>query len=76
MSNMNRQHVNAPQTFNPNPPKPTSTTPAPAYLRDEIAMAALTGLLSSAATRPSNHEWTAQESYLFADAMLAARDAT
>lgn len=42
-------------------------------VRDDMAMAALTGLLANRTVIHSDLEWLAKESYRIADAMLAAR---
>lgn len=42
-------------------------------VRDDMAMAALTGLLANEATYKNSHEWLAREAYYLADAMLRVR---
>lgn len=66
--------MNATKSIGTEPPTPVPSTAA-RVLRDHIAMAALTGLLANHQL-PGSHEWIAQEAYLFADAMLVAREAT
>lgn len=52
------------------------TSEPSATLRDQFAMAALTGLLSSTNTPPNvNMHEAALSAYLVADALLAAREA-
>lgn len=50
-----------------------SNAPATKTLRDEFAMAALTGLLASGPYDCDQHG-LASDAYLYADAMLAARE--
>ena len=46
---------------------------APATLRDQIALAALTGMLAGDPNFPSPWKYAAAAAYLAADAMLEAR---
>ena len=69
----------------PTTPYPLTTTPVSDRLRDEFAMAALTGLLAAHVSREeinnlvdglSCSRWYAPAAYTLADAMLKQREAS
>ncbi len=57
--------------------KPVTLTPVPVHdrLRDEFAMAALTGLLAANVDYDRQPEQAAKRAYTLADAMLKQREA-
>ena len=57
---------------NPIYPVPTPTEPT---LRDKFAMAALTGILAGSPNKEIGPEDYAHDAYMFADAMIEAREA-
>jgi len=59
----------------PTTPYPLTTVPVHDRLRDEFAMAALTGLLASK-NAFNDAAYTANHAYAFADAMLKQREAS
>jgi hypothetical protein len=60
----------------PTTPYPLTTVPVSDRLRDEFAMAALTGLLAARFDEKTNRFVYAKTAYALADAMLKQREAS